>query len=181
MNATATLLRPPRHLVRSGDAGKSCAAILGWFLLIVSFFMIDCGVNAAFASGTKAQLDVRAVVLTVMKVRMVSQPSQITISENDVANGYVDLEDASALSITSNSGAGFMLSMTYAAELVSRVSARLTGQFAATLEGEGTVAVRAHQVRDEPMRVSYRLYLNQAARAGSYPWPVALSFTPGAV
>jgi hypothetical protein len=181
MNATAALLRSSRHLARSGDAGKSCAAILSWLFLGLVLVMIDCGVNAAFAAGAKAQLDVRAIVLTVMKVRMVSQPSQLTISENDVANGYVDLVDASALLITSNSGAGFMLSMTYAAELVSRVSARLTGQFAATLEGEGTVAVRAHQVRDEPMRVSYRLFLNQAARAGSYPWPVALSFTPDAV
>ena len=143
--------------------------------------MIDCGVNGAIAAGAKAQLDVRAIVLTVMKVRMVSQPSQITISENDVANGYIDLDDATALLITSNSGTGFMMSMTYAVELISRVSARLTGQIAATLEGQGSVAVRAHQVREEPMRVSYRLYLSQAARAGSYPWPVALSFTPGAV
>ena len=79
--------------------------------------------------------------------------------------------------ITSNSPAGFMMSVTHDPEMVSRVSATLF-QGGMTSEGENQIPVRTQQVRDEPMRISYRLYLNPKARVGSQPWPVALSFTP---
>ena len=72
-----------------------------------------------------------------------------------------------------------MLSLTHDPELVSRVSATLT-QGGITSEGESMIRVKTQQVRDEPMRISYRLYLNAHARAGSKQWPVVLSFTPRA-
>lgn len=145
--------------------------------------LVMLAVNMPSEAGekkTRAQLQVGAVVLTVLKIKVASQHSQINIEQKHVHQGYIDVEDASVLLITSNSPNGFMMSLTHNPDLVSGVSARLS-QGMSTSNGENIIPVRTQQVMDEPMRISYRLYLNPQAHVGSLPWPVALSFTPRAV
>lgn len=81
--------------------------------------------------------------------------------------------------IMSNSPAGFIMTVTHDPEMVSGVSATLS-QGGTMSQGENMISVRTQSVKEEPMRISYRLYLNAQARVGSQPWPVALSFTPRA-
>ena len=132
---------------------------------------------AAAEKKAETQLQVSATILTMLKIKVISQQRQINIEQMHVAQGYIDVTDASAMLITSNCPEGFMMSLTHDRELVTRVSATLT-QGGIMSHGENMIRVKTQQVRDEPMRISYRLYLNPYARVGSQPWPVALSFTP---
>ena len=124
-------------------------------------------------------MQVSATILTMLKIKVTSQQSQINIEQKHIAQGYMDVSDGSAMLITSNSPEGFMMSVTHDPEMVSRVSATLS-QGGITSQGENMIAVRTQTVKDEPMRISYRLYLSSQARVGNLPWPVALSFTPRA-
>lgn len=157
------------------------AKFIGWSLLGLAYLVIlTVSTPATAQKKTQTQLQVSATILTMIKVRVVSQPGQINIEQKHIAQGYIDIEDASVLLITSNSPDGFMMSVSHDSALVSAVSARLS-QGGSTADGESMISVRTQQVRDEPMRVSYRLHLNSGAHVGSQPWPVALSFTPRAV
>lgn len=171
----------PRFIALIG-AQTHIAKFMGWSLPgIVLLAML--AVNMPAAAGEKkahAQLQVSATVLTMLKIKVASQQGQINIEQKHVSQGYIDVEDASVLLITSNNPNGFMMSVTHDPDLVSRVSATLS-QGGSRSSGENMIPVRTQQVRDEPMRVSYRLYLNPQAHIGSLPWPVALSFTPRAV
>ena len=172
--------RMPTQIALSGASGHFSKRI-DWAL---SGLVLLCilAVNLPAAAGEKkaeTRMQVSATILTMLKIKVTSQKSQINIEQMHVAQGYIDVTDASAMLITSNSSEGFMMSLTHDPELVSRVSATLT-QGGIMSHGESMIRVRTQQVRDEPMRISYRLYLNPRARVGSQPWPVALSFTPRA-
>lgn len=155
---------------------KSCVSTLFVFILLTTL----TGVTPAIAAERKAQaqLSVGATILTTIRVKVMSQPSQISIERKHVAQGYIDVEDGSVLLITSNSPDGFMMSVSFDPILITNVTTRLS-QGGAT-EGEGMIPVRTQQVRDEPIRVSYRLHLSPQAHTGNLPWPLALSFTPRA-
>ena len=152
-----------------------------WSFLLLCWLVLFTSTSNAAGSENKGRIEVRALVLNVMNVKVVAQPNTLTLESRHIEQGYVDIEDASALLITSNNPKGFMMSMTYDPNLVARASATLGGNHPAALDGQGTIAVRTQQLRDEPMRVSYRLFLSQSARTGSFPWPVALNFMPRAV
>ncbi len=155
--------------------------VWSFLLLCLLVLFTNYSIAAAGEKKARAEIQVRALVLNVMNVKVVAQPNTLTLESRHIEQGYIDIDNASALLITSNNPQGFMMSMTYDANLVARASAKLGGNHPAALEGQGTIAVRTQQVRDEPMRVSYRLFLSQSARAGSFPWPVALNFMPRAV
>ena len=168
----------PGFIALIGSRQRS-AKFMGTALAGLVFLMALAGsMPAAAGKDVQARLHVSATVLTMIKVRVVSQPGQVNIEQKHISQGYIDIEDASVLQITSNSPDGFMMSMTHDHALVSHVSARLSQ--GGNLDGDGMIPVRTQQARDEPMRVSYRLYLNAQTHAGSLTWPVALSFSPRA-
>lgn len=166
----------------AATADLHISAWMGWTWPLMFILALLASSKAADAADKqhKAQLQVSAIILTTIKVKVLSQPSQIEIAPEHLAQGFIDINNASVLLITTNSPDGFMMSLTHDPESFSSVSASLS-QGGATAEGENMISVRTQQVKDEPMRVSYRLHLHPQARAGNVPWPVALSFTPRAV
>ncbi len=175
-----------RHEEKQGDLGsigveRRILSFTGWALPVIAFLTM-LAVSVAAGAGeknTQTQLSVSATVLTMIKVKIISQPSHLQIEQRHISQGYIDIEDASVLLISSNSADGFMMSLACDLGLVTHVTAKLSQ--GSSIEGDGMIAIRTQQVRDEPMRVSYRLHLDPQAHAGSLPWPVALSFTPRAV
>ena len=114
-----------------------------------------------------------------IKVGVTSQPSQISIDQIHVAQGYIDIEDGTVLLITSNSPDGFMMSLSHDSTIVARVAVRLSQ--ASAFEEREMIVIRTPAIKQVQTHVSYRLYLNSNVQAGIRPWPVALSFTPRAV
>ena len=156
------------------------AKIVGFWVPGLVFLTIMVGSMPAAASDkAQARLHVSATILAMIKVGVTSQPSQISIDQIHVAQGYIDIEDGTVLSITSNSPDGFMMSLSHDSSIVARVEARLS-QGSAYEERE-MIFIRTPALKEAQTHVSYRLYLNSNTQAGIWPWPVALSFTPRAV
>ena len=156
------------------------AKIVGLWAPGLVFLIIMIGsMPAAASEKAQARLHVSATILTMIKVGVTSQPSQISIDQIHVAQGYIDIEDGTVLLITSNSPDGFMMSLSHDSTIVARVAVRLSQ--ASAFEEREMIVIRTPAIKQVQTHVSYRLYLNSNVQAGIRPWPVALSFTPRAV
>jgi hypothetical protein len=138
------------------------------------------GESAAGTSRAQALIDVRIVIPAFVRTRLQSDPAEVPIGEADVARGYVDLDEATSLVLTSNSPSGFTMAVAFDERLVSRIAVRIEGQvLQAAAPGELHVASR--MIVDKALRVGYRLFLAPGASAGVHRWPVSLRFAPASV
>jgi len=136
------------------------------------------GVTASRGSAS-AHIDFRITVPAIVRVDALSQPRSLRIAPEDVARGYVDLDDAAALRVTSNSHAGFTICVGFDERLVSRVFVRIQGDELAARANGDWLHVDAPRMIAAPLRLGYRLFLAAGAREGEYSWPVALGFGAG--
>ena len=141
------------------------------------------GAHAESETGTsraQAGIDVRIVIPAFVRTRSQSDPAEVPIGEADVARGYVDLDEATSLVLTSNSPTGFTMAVAFDERLVSRVAVRIDGR---VLEAAapGEIHVASRMIVDKALRVGYRLFLAPGASAGVHRWPVMLRFAPTAV
>jgi hypothetical protein len=149
--------------------------------------MLAIAMPAAYAesaigqSRAQAGIDVRIVIPAFVRVKARSDPGVIPIAEADVARGYVDVDDATSLVLTSNSPSGFAVSVAFDERLVSRVAVRIGGHVLEAGPQASALHVQAPKMIEKPLRMGYRLFLVPGAAAGTYRWPVVLSFMPTAV
>jgi hypothetical protein len=137
------------------------------------------GAQAMSSTGeTRAQasIDFKIVIPVILRVKAVSQQAQLSVTEADVARGYVEVEQGTSLVLTSNNRAGFGISIAFDGGLLSRVVARMNGQDVETGSSGGSLHVEAGKLIEAPIKVGYRLYLAPGTQVGTYHWPVALSF-----
>ena len=153
--------------------GRSTRAVFFAMLLLAS-------THSTADGSAQSNIQVSATVLTVIKMKVVRQPGQLNIEQRHINQGYVDIEDASELSIRSNNPSGFTLAWRADLVVVSRVSARIS-QGGIDTFGNSSLVVRTPLFRNESVQVSYRLHLNSQAQTGTHPWPVELSFTPNTI
>jgi hypothetical protein len=137
--------------------------------------------SADVAARKRAALDFSVLIPPVLNVQTLSTPRTIHIEEEHVAQGYVDLRDASSLAITSNHRGGFQVSVQIDSALVESVEVRLMDRVVRVAGGLVTMVVSTPPAGDHRVGVSYRLYLKRGVGAGAYRWPVALTFSPQSV
>ena len=129
------------------------------------------------ARSGSAQIQVSAKVASRTTLKMLWQPSDITITEKDIARGYVDAPSASLIEVRNNNPRGYLL-----------VFEGLNGPFRKTLvrgmerevqigPGAGLVPM-PHARGPVTMELSYRFFLSENARPGTYSWPLTLSSQP---
>jgi len=158
-----------------GSMALACA-------LIASLGPVPC--HAESGSGQRSastRLDFRIVIPAIVRVKALEQPAGIAVSEQDIAQGYIDIDRATSLLLTSNSTQGYSLGVAFDAQLLDRVRVRIAGQQFDAGAGTGRIAVHAAKLVDAPVEVGYRLYLKAGVHPGTYRWPVMLAFAPGAV
>lgn len=170
-------------IVRS-TAATQAPAKQHW-LLVMGFALAIAspGAHAESATGTsrtQAAIDVRIVIPPFVRTSSQSDPAEVPIAESDVARGYVDLDEATSLVLTSNSPSGFTMAVAFDQRLVARIAVRIDGR---VLEAAapGEIHVASRMIVDKALRVGYRLFLAPGASAGIQRWPVMLRFAPTAV
>jgi hypothetical protein len=131
---------------------------------------------ATNSPASRTALQLRIVIPTVVRAAGLSHPERLEIGAQDIERGYVDVDDATSLSLTSNSRSGYSVSAAFDASVLSRVDVRIQGQNLAFTGGQGNGAVNAPRMTDAPVNVGYRLYFSAGTVAGRYRWPVVLSF-----
>lgn len=129
----------------------------------------------------RAAIDMRIVIPAFVREKARTDPLQVAIGEADLAQGYVDVDEATSLELTSNGRSGFAISVSYDERLVSRVAMRIDGQHLEAASPGNSLHVQAVMMTAKAVKVGYRLFLKPGAAAGTYRWPVVLLFAPIAV
>jgi hypothetical protein len=133
------------------------------------------------ALTARSFLDFRIVIPAIVRITGMQQPSSVTIEPRHVAQGYVDLDEATSLKLTTNSRLGCELSVGFNRSLIARVVVKSGAQEHEVAATNGSFPIAQQKTDNHPVSIGYRLYLNSDVVAGNYPWPLALKFTPRAV
>jgi hypothetical protein len=166
-------------ITNGGISARLAAGILASVLMIA--LPSARAESAPGAANAHAHIDVRIVIPAFVRVKAQSDPAMVPIAEADVVRGYVDVDEATSLTLTSNSPSGFAMSVAFDEAVVSRVAVRIEGRVLEAAAQGTDLHVQAPKLVDRAMRVGYRLFLSPGAAAGTYRWPVRLRFAPTSV
>lgn len=136
--------------------------------------------SARDGSRASAFLNFRIVIPAIVRVKALTQLSGVTITQNDIDRGHLDLDVASTLMLTSNSRNGYIVSANFDSEILDSIEVKLPNKtlHAGASRDTKTMHVNSSILVDKVVGVSYRLYLKSGLKAGHYHWPVALAFMP---
>jgi hypothetical protein len=165
------------------NATKLSSYLMAGLALVVSLLSSSAHAEANTArGGSKAStnLNFRIVIPAIVRVKALAQALGVTITQDDVERGHLDLDAASQLMLTSNSRNGYVISANFDAEILEGVEIKLPNQtlHANVSKGTKTMHVQSSILVDEVVGVDYRLYLKPDLKPGHYHWPVALAFMP---
>jgi hypothetical protein len=150
--------------------------------LIISALIVAVGLgpNAAIAStyeGAQASstMPVSVTVIANAKIRNEYQVKQLKVTENDVARGYVDIQDASRFSVSTNSRVGYLLEFHPVSHLFESVEVSGLGSPVQLGADGGAIVQRGPQASGSTHVLGFRFFLSQNTVPGNYPWPLLLS------
>jgi hypothetical protein len=147
------------------------ALIAAWFLMA---FLSASETSAVMKT---ASLTVSARVLPYLQFNLLSQVSEITITEEDILKGYLDVRSASRLELKTNSTNGYMLA--FEGSLWPFKEVQIQGLASPVQIKPGHALVHQPSVRGKVfMDLSYRFILSETIQAGSYSWPLSISVLP---
>ena len=140
--------------------------------------LLGCGCLAsAGARDAHTSFTVGASVRAVAYLELDSAPSTLHITARDVARGYLNVPEATLLSIRSNCRSGYALDFMSVAPLFSAFDVRgLESEVA--LGPEGGTVVQRWQPEPKHLTLTFRFMLAPGLSAGDYPWPLHLAVRP---
>lgn len=149
---------------------RSCLAIAAAVLGMA----LPCA--PAAASSGDATLVVRATVLRHASIR-IAPPRTLTVSEADVARGYVELAAPVEVEVQSNVREGYTLVFERLGEQVRQV--HVQGLQSALLVGDASAMssrpAAGRGLWRELLQLRFRFDLGPQVRAGQLPWPLNIS------
>jgi len=145
------------------------------FAAMCSTLAVSTIAPAVEAAQARSQIAVSAVVPAQVLGQVVQQPSEITITDSDIARGYVDVMAGSQLRVTSNSPAGYVIDF-FTRLPIFRTVRVSNGSGSAELGPEGGAIIERGLIgRNLPLSLTYRFVLSPDAKPGTYAWPLALN------
>lgn len=128
--------------------------------------------SAEAADGANAQVAVGATVLRHASIHVLTAPRTVSISQADIARGYVDVAIASTLEIRSNSPTDYLLAIESQADFARATEVRGNGGVALFGRFGGVLNIQTigHGMKTTPVELRFRILLSQQARPGVYPW-----------
>ena len=139
---------------------------------IAALILLAAIPTAADAGDVRANFVVSAVVPARASLEAVVQPALLSVSEDDVARGYVDV--AAVYRVRNNDPAGYLLRLVPLIGLTSTIE--ISGLATPVVMRDEVVEVTqpaALQARDLSLR--FRLTLDPGATSGVYPMPLQVS------
>ena len=123
-----------------------------------------------------ASLDFMVKIPSVLRVNYLAQPNSLTIDENDVARGYVDVAPETHIEVFTNNKDGFLVTFRGRFDVVRKVLVRGLAHLV-EIDAVDTGATVRHRspAPDSTLKLGYRFILASGAKPGTYPWPMAIS------
>jgi hypothetical protein len=120
---------------------------------------------------------VTAFVTANAVVQVEYQAQQLVVTATDVARGYCDVPAASRLRVSSNSRAGYLISIFSRLPIFKSVRVD-TPDASAQISRDGGAIVQRHHGKEMLTQMTYRFVLADGVGAGTYPWPLQLDVRP---
>ena len=144
---------------------------------LLSFVAVS-STSLAYAGPRTDVLTVSAVVLPHVQLKVISQSSQLRVTQDDISRGYVDVPTATHIDVKSNSRDGYVLAFDNLAVQIRAVQiSGLDGAVEIGSEG-GTVVQRQRGQQAAALKLGYRFIFANDMRPGDYPWPLTVSARP---
>ena len=131
--------------------------------------------QAGTASGS---MSVNVTVQARALINIVSQPSSLEITQNDVRRGYVDVPAATRGTVRTNSPNGYLVGFETAQGPYKAIEVKGLGADAQIGAAGGWIPQAFTGLAPTTLELSYRFILAENAAPGSYAWPVSVSATP---
>ena len=110
-----------------------------------------------------------------LSMQTLGEPASITLTDDDLARGYVDV--AARYHVSHNDRRGYVLQIVHLGGVAREV--RISGLGGTLVVADDAVEVhRDGQSFEQDVALEFRLVLEPAAQAGRYDWPVALNVQP---
>ncbi|HEY8180998.1 MAG TPA: hypothetical protein VII32_02075 [Thermoanaerobaculia bacterium] len=130
-----------------------------------------------YAAGSNtAQMNVSVQVIARTILTVDAQPSAVNVTADDIARGYVDVPQAVAFRVRSNSRDGYTLTFQPVNFPFSAAEVRWGAQ-SAVVEGGDWMASLSHpyQQGSSAGSLAVRLRLSAGVEPGSYAWPLQVA------
>jgi hypothetical protein len=130
----------------------------------------------AAGQGVQGQMRISATVLRHTSVRL-DAPQQLTISESDLARGYVDASKAVEVAVQSNVRDGYTLVLHQDGKHVREAVVQGPAGALVVGTGGGMLARPAagSGMWHDTMQLRVRFKLSAQAQVGTYDWPLQIS------
>ncbi len=157
--------------------------LIGYALTLALAFATTGIAPAARAEQSRSsslKLQVMARVAAFFRLQVQYQAAGLTVAQDDIERGYVDVPAASRFSIATNTRDGYVVDFFPVANIFRAVTVQglgtpleLTGDGGSVTlaQGAGAPPGRAHEL-------GYRFMLRSGMQPGTYPWPLTLSVHP---
>jgi hypothetical protein len=149
-----------------GVAALLIALAVGWMAMP----------RVALASG-ETKLTVSATISKHASLQVLSQPSSVVITADDMARGYVDVPSPAQVTVQSNTQDGYLLMFENQGDFLRHALVKGLDSDVQVSAGGGGVAQRSlgRGMRKNLLNLGFRFVLSDSARQGVYAWPMRLS------
>jgi hypothetical protein len=127
------------------------------------------------AAQTSAAMGVSVTVVAHAKMQTVFQETQLKISKDDIARGFVEVEAASRFSVSTNSQIGYLMEFYPVGEIFDSVQIGGLGSPVHIGADGGAIVQRGQLLASFTHELSFRFTLRPEVVPGNYPWPLQLS------
>jgi hypothetical protein len=162
---------PPRAQVRAAARTIAHLVLLG-FLALTPGFMAS---QWAHAQGNTARLTVTARIATFFQLQVGFQAPVLVVTGDDIARGYVDVDAATAFTVTTNTLDPYLVDFRPVNPVFSAVVVSGLGTPVQIGADGGMTVYRAPHGRIATHQLAYRFILNKGLLPGTYPWPLQMS------
>ncbi len=122
-------------------------------------------------AGSGARVEVYARVMPMVSAQIISQPSVLSITSQDVERGYVEISGATVLRVRTNTP--YIIYFDTQGRLFEEIEVS-TGTVTASIVSSQGIVYEPYpgSVHTYTKVISYRFHLKDGVEPGVYPWPV---------
>lgn len=139
-------------------------------------FAAICGL-AVFPAQAQPAHVVKFEIPPIAYASGTQHPAGMTITEANIAMGYVDVVDRTNLMINANVEQ-VVMQVRIDTPMIARADLRVAGRDYNVATQTGSLVLATRRGANQPLAITWRFYLNHGARPGVYAWPLALNVTP---
>jgi hypothetical protein len=142
--------------------------------MILMAMILPVGIEDS-AAGNHETVIVSANVLPKLSQTTLRQPMDLAVTRQDIAKGYIDINEGSLLHVATNDPDGYYLNFFIEGRLIQSADVKIDGRIVSVQAGTGFIHQPLPGRSGGTVEISYRLFLTPELDPGSYPWPIMVA------